>query len=173
MWWTIHPNPPRWLELCDFESFCAAHVLIGLKFWIGWITQSNYSGLRCWFWLTWSKPDWWKCLGILEEWRLPQPGRYLWLNVPQMQKETKHPDARRLAPITSKRNTMQVQNKMAKSSSGEMQGWHKWDVGAEILTRSSPRPPEGGSSIWEQRIMQNRRKPKTTRHLLAFIRLRP
>lgn len=65
--------------------FCAADVLIALKFWIGWITQNNYSRLRCRLWPTWSKPDWWKCLGIFQilgttkEWRLPQPGRPIFL----------------------------------------------------------------------------------------------
>lgn len=39
-----------------------------------------------------------------------------------MQKETKHPGAQQLARITVKANTVQVQNKMAKSSSAEMQG---------------------------------------------------
>lgn len=80
-----------------------------------------------------------------------------------MQKETKHPGTRQLAR-TVKANTVQVQNKMAKSSSGEMQGWHKQDVGGEILTRPSIRPPLGGPPY--ERNISGRTGENQRRHII-------
>lgn len=79
-----------------------------------------------------------------------------------MQKETKHPDAQQLARTTVKANTVQVQNKMAKSSSAEMQSWHKWDTGGGILTR--PSTPEGGRPY--ERNISGRTAENQGRHII-------
>lgn len=101
--------------------------------------------------LPYSQSDQWKCSrnlpgsGVPEEWRSPRPGRPTFMMIYEcsQQRQTKHGDTQQLARTSVKANTMQVQNKMAKSSAGEKQGWHKWDGAAKSDVALGEGPPPG------------------------------